>query len=702
VLRLLVDSLPSMTAVRLLQNGQCLGSIRKTLEEIGGDATGAAVEELSESSGTLEGSPGRSNKRKRGQEGAASVVVKPAFGATDIVLRLRAIADFMAILLHKPDVKGAFKTTAEDAAIILHLWLQAVQVALERASDLLQLSQAFILMWELNAKSAISSTSEIVTSFSKHCLVPVAKACALLKGEVRSPENATTIASCERLIARHVIMPARSAFLGDSRRPDQTSLRVLLQPLHDAISASKADSVALRPALLSLLDITIRSNKTPAYKSSTMDTTWIQGVVAALAYCGGTPVDPESKAPLATIHLELSALEGMLRILKAYKVKLETSFLEWIAKLYCGLDFKDNSLVQWSLVALILDLDADVFVAKGSSASGGASGNLFTLIPDLYLNPTNATETEAPIAVKVQLRDAILNEIVVPLMRAYAKRRNLPDFMSRWLEQLQDIDLGSTSSRSVIWQDRKLLLALRPLLETNLTTTQISRLLTTYTDLVKYQFQQQLQPMSQSGLESSVEQNCHAPLVLLDATLGAIEREETVTELKDQLIDLQATLWHLGEESSSDGSSAPESPLRRLLGRLLDLTLSYLDVETLQQQAREHLSSTYFARTCNSLLRRQYASCAHGAATGNEALRFILHTCGSYAQVDGIKELVADKLNSSIDMLATNTHIFFQDEVLVKVSVGPDDGLRAIDMTWLGVDTLTVATGTLSHPAISS
>ncbi|KAK3059954.1 hypothetical protein LTS18_009663 [Coniosporium uncinatum] len=530
--------------------------------------------------------------------------------------------------------------------------------------------------------------------------MPVAKAYAFLKEQVRSSENATTLASCERLIARHIFIPARSTFLGDSRKPDQTSLRSLLQPLHDAVSTSTAGSAALRPALLSLLDITIRSNTTPAYKASTSDTVWIQGVVAALAYCGGTPVDPDSNVPLTTVHLEFPTLEGILRTLKTYNVKLETSFLEWIAKLYCGLEFKDSALVQWPLVALVLDLDADVFIPKSTSAIEGVSKNLFTLIPPLDLNAATAAEAGALRQADVQLRYTIIDEILVPLMKAYAKRRDLPGFMSRWYEQLRDTKLCSTNSSPAVWLDPKLLLALRPLLEIHLTTTQIRRLLATYTDLVKSYDQQQPQSGSQSGSDDSAQRDCHASLILLDATLGAIEREKSVTELKDQLYDLQSTLWHLGEDKTFNGLSAPAARLRRLLGRLLDLTLPYRDADNLQQQAREHLSSACFTHTAETLTKHQDSSFVHRNTADNEALSFILHLCGSYARVNGIKDLVAEKLNSSMEKLSTDTHVMFENRLPTIASVEPRDAIKKVDMTWPNEDTLTVAIATLYHPAL--
>lgn len=306
-----------------------------------------------------------------------------------------------------------------------------------------------------------------------------------------------------KLIAGHIIMPARAAFLETTQPGKLVSSGVaalpveeLFHPLqlecsreleNDFLQGPKGPSTGALVMFPMTFHLIIRCTSLDTTRRRTTEMPWLQYMFVYLARCASIPIPAPTSSPPATSSLRV--LKKMLEIGITSKLFLDASILEDIMSRYSGIVSEEPSKVDWELVGLCLKLDPNIFLMPSSSGEKGkirpAEYGSYFLAP--LLSSITSVGLRTPQEVPV-LYNNILKDILLPLVAAFAHARGLDRFVEHWQEQLcicEDSRRVSTSDLT-IWEDEELLHLVARLLEPSLTTGQIEKIFhTAYADLEK-------------------------------------------------------------------------------------------------------------------------------------------------------------------------------------------------------------------------
>ncbi|KAH8702774.1 Urb2/Npa2 family-domain-containing protein [Phaeosphaeriaceae sp. PMI808] len=425
-------------------------------------------------------------------------------------------------------IKMILRTDSAQASRILKLWLQVVQriftstlkshASLQTLTSLLDLSLV-IEIWDLRIIDSSDYMGFSSKEFANQCLVPTLQLIdALVNVRTWKPEQDPiraldmNIHSLDKLLTRHIIAPSRAAFFAtiSADTPKQNSsyknatalfsslhrLRaVLLQAAHieDAVQAIPEDFISVSKKVAYLLDLCIRATSFKTPKTRLMERPWIQAAFLSLVECAGCSLH-EPPEP-ATSRIFLAVLKDTLKVLEFHNIAIDTSLLRNIFWYHCGIKPSQSIEigVEWDLVATLIRLDASIFVAEPRmtmEASKERSTDLAKILFDhISFTEVHATKNLGIELVKIETapkpgchRNLLLNHILVPLMFAFSRNRNLLGFIRRWDAQL--VKSYTFDNRKYwkkkyepIWEDRIITTALSELLETSLTQGQVTQLI---------------------------------------------------------------------------------------------------------------------------------------------------------------------------------------------------------------------------------
>ena len=347
----------------------------------------------------------------------------------------------------------------------------------------------------------------------------------------------STIAVLEQLLARHIVLPSRSSFLTATEhgvaRPDVTGITLVLidalDPSDDQYgrertpkAGSQSDERVLSTVPL-LFEIAIRCVPRESPRKRITEGPWLEGLFLYLMHKLHLPVFSET--PVTMSQQSFQILEQVLQTAIDRGVSLDTSILREIVKCFSGLLGSRKEPCQWSLIGKILELDANVFLipvevdAVSPASPRGLLGTLFTRITQTGCN--------IPLTVSDDY-DFLRDSIVLPLLREFAKARDLSGFLDLWRAELKaheelrlEMDRRLAEPRPPrpisIWEDMELTSELKNLLESSLTPGQIDKALS----LMSSDFQ--------TSLEGGGDycSKAYASVVVIEAVFGAIQREET-------------------------------------------------------------------------------------------------------------------------------------------------------------------------------
>ncbi|QIW95799.1 hypothetical protein AMS68_001317 [Peltaster fructicola] len=291
-------------------------------------------------------------------------------------------------------------------------------------------------VWELRR-----STND--QDFSEHCLLPAARLYTQASRK-RRHEHGSHAVQLERLIAKHVFLKSRAAFLKHS----DTSITLQLRNLDQSVFPN-------------LLNIAIRCGSINTQRQMLQEIAWNDVVFNTLA--------------------EQADLDTILKMLDVVKERSTLSIGTFQRLLSTHFD--------WSLIIKVIAMNPRVFTELG---------RLFDAI------------AEDP-------RPEIKDLVILPIMRAFAEDRRLPEFLDLWQGQV---------GRSPVWFE--LDDALRSLLEEHLTSQQIF-------ELVK------------ARLEST--ENSSALYIVTSAILRGITNTETL----DLLVPIAKTVYDQSQDYETVG-----------------------------------------------------------------------------------------------------------------------------------------------------
>ncbi|KAK5114122.1 hypothetical protein LTR62_002692 [Meristemomyces frigidus] len=345
----------------------------------------------------------------------------------------QASNDCLVVLLdisegaHAATVKARLSVSAEKAAGFLGAWLGLLVKVCAALDDdrVASYVQTGIRVWTLRKHHA--QEDEL---FGQHCLVP---ATALLHHSL--PEMSTNSSSSKRgaggafaaepkpletLLARHVFLPARLAFLAQSSQKQQKnqpaktiSLTERLGTMKRAIGSPEQRSLPADSASI-MLDITLRCIPAQNARQRTKERPWHETVFSALLHCLASLNSQAKQQPLLS----------MLRTLQKRGASLGRNTLLQLADEY-GIG-EANEILNWDVLAQLISLDAGAFARAEPGGKHLDATRLFTLI-------SASADTDSP-------QPEILKErIVTPIMQAFADNRSLPLFIDLWHAQSRKV-----------------------------------------------------------------------------------------------------------------------------------------------------------------------------------------------------------------------------------------------------------------------
>ncbi|KAF4636308.1 hypothetical protein G7Y89_g1788 [Cudoniella acicularis] len=493
----LIGRIPRPIVARLLIERKFMGVLRLALEEaqkITKEEKTAVVEDEPDSSSTVgENSPRPSKKRKRSPELVQNTTNDGANGLLPLLDSIYTVLNSIvksaetisgsseggaSTVFSAEYMKTALRTSAEESATILGLWLSLSTEVLKAPNGLRANLNSwlvpFIEIWGLRAADDTG-----LMLFSRHCTQYLLQ---LLRAAKSYFSEIGWLAQLEQLIARNIIIPAKSEKF-------ENADSVLLSTL---TKVSVIQNTANAPIFF---DIAVRSIQTHgSQRRRPQDEEWLQTVFTTLKDAFVSKRKEENS----------KALYSMLQSAIKFKVVLDLSTLRRItSKLALAKERSD-----WKLVAVLINLDANVFLIPEGDKD--LLNELFTRITKASLEPG-----------WVELANEVVLDILAPLMSEFAKARDLSGFIRHWYAQLVEFERLRQEARRFsmdifsAWEDDALQAQLNKLLEPSLTIQQITQII--------------------DWLSLEVKENPNAVCVILEAIAGSISREEVVDAIDMRL-----------------------------------------------------------------------------------------------------------------------------------------------------------------------
>lgn len=453
-------------------------------------------------------------------------------------------------------VKAVLSLPAQQAARLLGLALQRERHRFSApTADASALISTSLLdpvqrLWTLRKPSVDEHIQ-----FAQHCLVPAAMLLPLLANtdsrkplkRKRSGIDVVSSAKClkdvEALIAKHVFIPARTTcFKGHAPSshkraqmngsPDaDTSIESLLEPLRTASLAAKTADEPYSAALPRLLDISLRCVASPTLRQQTREQPWRYAVFEALLACNkkssGAAMNRESLAEMLGVVgsrgiLTRDALEDILRENTCVASgSLATDDTVELA-----------SLDHWRLVAAVVQLDASIFARTSWAAA------LFACISNAHARDSSSKSAET-LTQEGQCKvgtPMLVDEIVAPVLEAFAQGRNLVGFVTLWSQQLE-----ATPSEPVwLKLDRKFQIVR----EDFATEDETMELFEELTRPIRDTTSGSEQVLAARNLETD---RLGPSMVILNALLGGLQSERLIDKIQDKCDELLVSLLNFVE-----------------------------------------------------------------------------------------------------------------------------------------------------------
>ena len=354
---------------------------------------------------------------------------------------------------------------SQSAATLLGAWLSASDMAAKNTDGSSNFTicslEELVKIWKRRLIKVGDPSSNTLTIFSKHCLVPTLTFLHNLKHssgnqthrQRQDKQNSRLISILERLLAEHVILPAKrqarrqekSTKPDDDTRP-QTTLGEILKPL--------SDNPATHAAIPELFELAIRCIPMSTPKRRIAESPWLEQVFTALATSlGCNPHDSPSAS-----H-RIPQFGELVQLISKHRVVLKRDTTEAIIKNYAS-----NSDDSWQLLAELIKIDSGLFVDNEVS------------LRDVFKRLGPVTSTHAHYT-------TIRDEILLPLLKALVAARSLKKFLDLWQDAVKTLFRQDPApEQGLIWEDLELVKALSSHLDIALTTRQLSDLLNGYSE----------------------------------------------------------------------------------------------------------------------------------------------------------------------------------------------------------------------------
>ena len=546
-------------------------------------------------------------------------------------------------------LKAVLCVPASQAASFLNAWVQSALTLLGIALLEHGLGNDFlrpgIEIWNLR-KRAVDEND----IFARHCLLSTSRLLPILnhyehprrqkrKREAEGSSQHSYKQILESMLARHVFVPARTAFF-KARDATETKasrqlgsqdptfvLRSMFEPLREAESGDSGLDDGQLAVLPQLLDVAIRCTPMATPKQRMKEKPWIDAVFQALLECSG---GPDSGAEIR------QALRDMLSLTKERQAPLSNAVLDVVVENYSGLG--SGKAVDWSLISLVVEINSDVFSSEDKTAV------LFAEITRVAGDPdetelSGSKPWESPVQAidtKEGFLDFLRTRIITPVMRTFADERKLTTFVDMWAAQIKS---DNKDNIPLVWTGLEADFA--PLLEDSLSQSQILGIFDHYCASIR-----SVGHDSTSEDERPLQSTLRASIVLLDAMYSGI-RSDTLT---DALYDRSGELlkWTLGPPSFDSPNSSPKAWLKpfplhlepqtwTLMSKMFELwfpawTMAQPDAMAVAVRGTEIVQSSAFDIATRKLS-------TSGANTTSAAHAFVASLCSHLLPYDQYDEI---------------------------------------------------------------
>lgn len=254
---------------------------------------------------------------------------------------------------------------------------------------------------------------------------------------------------------------------------------------------------------------------------------------------------PEFAAPEASI----AALVECLTTLASQNVIIDTSILRDIFWFHSGFKYPltQKRVVSWPLIAALVEIDSSIFLSDPKLAASSSEHKPNDLAAFIFEHisasefessgiddDNDAMDIDDGVALCapgiIFSRKHVIQRIIIPVMKAFSRNRQLLGFIERW-----DVELRRTAPthrdlsievQPRIWDDHDLLRAFAGVFERSLTLSQISTL-----------FQKHAERLENTKHLAKALSSA----VIIQAMLHAIESEDTVDSLQETMLSVWKT-----------------------------------------------------------------------------------------------------------------------------------------------------------------
>ncbi|GAD98397.1 hypothetical protein ANI_1_876074 [Paecilomyces variotii No. 5] len=590
--RQLIDRIPLKTLAATLNDykflpvlGDVFGDLENGVLSTATEVSHDALHSGSESSHTISGSPSREDgdkkgkKRKRASDyGDAMDVDEPQPSHKSYLLAFIRTLDTLYCLINLANkvqttddiatahLKHALREQPEAVAKILGRSFKIGAVATEeysRANLNTELRHIFYVLsstldlWDLRSSRLDDAESNSSNEcFASYCFPQALRLqLAARSASIDCDERSQMLHGIERLIALHVVLPARAFFFSkggsgidySSGEPDWSPV----QPVSDALrpylrekelqkgsspkgtverktigesQITKTSSWTTAELLPTFLDIAIRSVPRDTFRRQTHEVPWLETLFVAIAELTFSTVKEDNNPDVISTFVPI--LEQLFRVILERKVQLSLHTLLTHAA-YTGLLKDDLQMIKWDLTALLMKLGVDIFLPNSGLDDSSR------LLEALLAKVTSYWTRGVPL--KEETYEVIKTGVVIPLLRGFATARALPTFVQLWHEQLVAVESARSKAGGFtgisVWEDDDVASAYSDVLRTSLTPAQVFSQVQTAVIEIK----------AENGKVADTPTS-FARLIIVEADLKNILQSEDSTEKKDALGSLVETV----------------------------------------------------------------------------------------------------------------------------------------------------------------
>ncbi|EHY53606.1 hypothetical protein ABEF92_004908 [Exophiala dermatitidis] len=351
--------------------------------------------------------------------------------------------------------KTAPKWTApwNDQASLLGGLLQAVAMLASKLSEgeheqqgtLSQVLDTVLSFWQGDSAATRAQSDDPNRAFVLHCLEPTLVLLDLLKG----PNISETLfnpakKALERLIALHLVFPFRAMFNERyAKKWRNVKDTLLYEHLENVLKGFKErvmvvsdkDAESNKPQNLSwvILDIAARSIPASDLRKRQQEQPWLDSLFICLVHVlwpripqitSTGVVQKEISTTLALRDREswVAPMEKLIDVALGVKLRISLPISGYILS---AIFASEEETCPWSLLAKIVRLDVNILIPSiGLSSSD-----------QLLKQVLERTESDT---VPNELYKLIRDDILLALLRAFARARNLDGFMTIWQQGLGD------------------------------------------------------------------------------------------------------------------------------------------------------------------------------------------------------------------------------------------------------------------------